>query len=86
MADEQIDPAYKAMMNDLAKDLDMTFNGGLKGPDRTVGFALFIFRIGQNRANYISNCERSEMIAALEETLQRFKSGEISDGKEVKET
>lgn len=39
-----------------------------------LGFALLIFEVNKpGMSNYISNCEREDMIKALEETVARLK-------------
>lgn len=42
-----------------------------------VGFVLITFSIGvaESRPSYISNCDRAEMIAAMEEMLGLLKAG-----------
>lgn len=75
---EPIQSAYRASMNDLARDLDEHFNGPAPAPprvrNRNVGFALFVFEFGKvegGRVNYISNAGREDMIAAVKEWLAR---------------
>ena len=64
-----------AAMQQLAAALDKLLNGDTKGPDRPNGFVLLVFpRAGPEgqRVNYVSNCDRSEMTAALWELATRF--------------
>lgn len=76
MADP-IQPQFHAVMNDLAHGLDEIFNGPkLPGVPRNakVGFVLLSFEFGKaegGRVNYISNGERTDMIAAMREWLAR---------------
>jgi hypothetical protein len=67
-----IQPAYRQMMANLAVELDRILNG--EADPRTVGFCLFVFNLGateNGRVNYISNCDRNEMIVAVKEWLAR---------------
>lgn len=73
MADP-IEAKYREKMSDLAEALDHVFNGDAKGSDRKVGFVLLSFEFGKTeggRVNYISNGERSDMIASMREWLAR---------------
>jgi len=74
LGDAPIEPAYRQMMNDVARGLDKIFNGELKGKDRTVGFCLMVFNFGEGpgRANYISNADRADVVTLLKEQLARF--------------
>lgn len=76
LGDAPIEPAYHAMMNELANDIDDILNEGLKGEDRKVGFVLLVFNFGDNsgRCNYISNGCREDIVKLLEEQLSRFKN------------
>ena len=78
LGDQPIDPTYIQMMNDLAADLDMVLNTGLKGKDRKTGFILMVFpfHTKDGRANYISNANRADVVRFLEEQLKRFKQQE----------
>ncbi len=74
MSDEHkpIQPDLHAIMNDLAHGLDMIFNPDPK--NRQNGFALLVFPFQpslKNRANYISNALRADMLAALKEFIAR---------------
>ncbi len=72
---DPISAEYLEQMNRVAGSLDRVFNGDAKGPDRKVGFALFVFPFGGpdgQRTNYISNSDRRAMIVALKEVLARF--------------
>lgn len=76
MADP-IQSKHRALMNDLAAELDTRFNGpALPGLPRKskVGFVLLAFEFGKTeggRVNYISNGEREDMISAMREWLAR---------------
>lgn len=42
-----------------------------------LGFALLVFQVEcPGMSNYISNCDRGDMIKAMEETLERWKKGQ----------
>lgn len=58
-------------MNSVANFLSPIFD--------KLGFALFVFEFNKSGiSNYISNADRETMIKALEETLIRFKTREVS--------
>ena len=66
---------YRAQMNAVARVLDETFNGELKGAERQVGFVLLIFPFGEKegRCNYISNgADRADIVKLLREQANRF--------------
>lgn len=61
----------KIKMNSVANFLSKIFD--------KLGFALFIFEFNKSGiSNYISNADRETMTKALEETLLRFKTREVS--------
>lgn len=74
--DDEISPHLRKLMNDLAKQLDTTFNGDATGLDRKNGFMLLVFPFdevsGKGRSNYISNASRADMIVMLKELVRRF--------------
>jgi hypothetical protein len=73
--DAPIEPAYIDMMKGVAKALDETFNEGVKGPARKVGFLLLVFPFGESegRCNYISNgADRKDVVTMLKEQVKRF--------------
>jgi hypothetical protein len=73
IGDAPIEKQYANAMRSLARVLDETFNHGLKGEARKVGFCLMIFKFGEGgRANYISNANRDDVVALLKEQLARF--------------
>lgn len=69
------------MMNRLAGLLDHSVNPNMDAGQRPNGFVLMVFpfnRMGDDgpapgRMNYISNANRDEVIAALEDQVQRLK-------------
>ena len=72
--EQPIQSDFYRLMNSLAPALDDMFNGGAKGTDRKIGFALLVFPFGETeggRVNYISNAERAEMLVAMKEFIAR---------------
>ncbi len=87
MADP-IEAEFHAVMNQIAQVLDQAFNGEAPPPpqawQRKVGFVLLSFETGRTeggRVNYISNCDRAEMIAAMTEWLARAKGQPMTEGR-----
>lgn len=75
LGDGPIEPAYIERMNELAHALDIAFNGGAQGNDRTTGFVLLVFPFGSSdgRCNYISNgADRADVLTLLKEQAKRF--------------
>lgn len=67
----------------IANWLDRAINGDRRGPDRPNGFVLLTFPIGTEdgrRTNYVSNCERSDMLVALKEIVARFEGRAVDHG------
>jgi len=63
----------KQMMQSIAKALDDAINGS-ETPKRN-GFVVLLFPFDQvegARTNYVSNCDRKDMVAALKEVVARF--------------
>lgn len=73
---DPIEEKYRRNMNELARVLDVHFNGPrLPGVPRKVGFILLTAEFGRiedGRVNYISNGDREDMIAMLREYLARL--------------
>lgn len=75
-----IDPRHRANMNALAKAIDAVLNPD--GKPRTLGFVLLSVEFGQidnGRVNYISNGDRSDMIAMMKEFIARVE-GRYAEG------
>ena len=75
LGDGPIEAQYKANMNAIAKALDETFNGALRGKDRPTGFVLLVFPFGDNsgRCNFISNgADRKDIVTLFREMIARF--------------
>jgi len=63
----------KHLMQSLAKGLDDILNGNVL-PKKN-GFVVLVFPFDQvegARTNYVSNCDRRDIIAALKEVTARF--------------
>jgi hypothetical protein len=73
LGDAPIDPKFRAVMNDLAADLDTLFNPG-QDAERMVGFVLLAFPLEgcEGLVNYISNAKRADVVTMLREQLARF--------------
>lgn len=73
-----IEQQFSGMMNVIATVLDETFNGpDCKAEDRKVAFTLLVANFGQidnGRVNYISNGNRSDIIAMMKEITARFEA------------
>lgn len=75
LGDAPIQPEYAEMMKDVARSLDVFFNGALKGNNRITGFVLLVFPFGETegRCNYISNgADRQDISVLLKEQAKRF--------------
>lgn len=53
----------------ISSSLDQTYK-------RHMGFALLIFEFDSDKADYISNSQRNNMVDALRETADRIERGE----------
>jgi hypothetical protein len=75
LGDAPIEPEYIVKMNDLAQFLDRQFNGEARGKDRTTGFVLLVFPVGdrEGRCNFISNgADRKDIVTLFKEMIARF--------------
>jgi hypothetical protein len=75
IGDGPIQEEYVQMMTDIARALDMAFNGNAKRDERETGFVLLVFPFheAEGRCNYISNGGRREdIVAMLKEQIARF--------------
>ena len=67
----------KAIMQGFAKAIDEKLNTG----KNRCGFVVLVFPFDQpegNRTNYVSNCERAEILTALKEITARFEGRVIT--------
>lgn len=72
----------KAMMQAIAQGLDDTLNGA-ELPKKN-GFVVLLFPFDQvegARTNYVSNCDRKDIIAALKEVVARFEGQPHQSGR-----
>lgn len=84
LGDAPIEEKYRTQMNDLARVLDVVFNGSAKGRDRQTGFVLLVFPFGEKkgRCNYISNgADRRDIVVMLKEQIARFEGQPEIKGK-----
>jgi hypothetical protein len=73
---------YRRQMNDLAAFLDVEFNGA--DHPRKVGFGLLTAEFGKidgGRVNYISNGDRTDMLAMMKEFIARAEGRYAEGGK-----
>jgi hypothetical protein len=75
LGDAPIEQKYREQMQAIARVLDETFNGEVKGSARKTGFVLLVFPFGDpgSRCNYISNgADRKDVVALMKEQIKRF--------------
>lgn len=69
--EQALEPALSGLMNDIGKLLHEAI---LRTVGKEYGFALFMFGLAgdeKSRMNYISDCNREDMIAVLKEFIAR---------------
>lgn len=72
MTHEPIQTDHRDMMNAIAKTLDDVFN---PGETRKVAFVVLTAKFGDyegGRVNYISNGDRTDIVAMMKETIARL--------------
>lgn len=75
LGDGPIEDQYRQQMNDIARALDMAFNGQVGGSGRQTGFVLLVFPFAghEGRCNYISNgADRRDIVVLMKEQIKRF--------------
>lgn len=78
LGDGPIQAKYIEQMNELARMLDVYFNGpAKKGADRDTGFVLLVFGFNDagvsSRCNFISNgADRKDIVVLFKEMIARF--------------
>ncbi len=75
LGDAPIEEQHRTQMNEIARSLDMAFNGQAGGPGRAVGFVLLVFPFDghEGRCNYISNgADRRDIVVLMKEQIKRF--------------
>lgn len=82
----QIDPAIlrtlEARAREIGRGLDDALNPTNPATGRRVrkqGFALLLFSFDGPELTWLSNADREDMIRLLEEILQKFKTGQMTD-------
>ena len=72
----------KQFMQALASGIDEILNGN--GLPKKNGFVVLVFPLDQvegSRTNYVSNCDRRDIIAALKEVTARFEGSPHQTGR-----
>ena len=70
-SDDKIEPEHEQQMNALAKVIDDLFNGDQR--PKPYGFLFAVFPMGEGgRFNYISNCDRRDVVTLMKEMIARF--------------
>jgi hypothetical protein len=75
LGDAPIEQQYVDTINAVARAIDETFNGELKGDARKTGFVLMVFPFGDKsgRCNYLSNgANRDDVVVLMKEMIARF--------------
>lgn len=76
LGNQPIEERYRETMIEVARDLDMRFNGQIGGVGRDTGFVLLVFPFGEDsagRCNFISNgADRRDVVALMREMIARF--------------
>jgi hypothetical protein len=71
--DEIVDPAYRAMLTGVARAIDEMLNGKNHENPKQHGFIIAMFALGDtSRFNYMSNCNREDIVTLLKEMTARF--------------
>lgn len=72
----------KHLMQSLAKGIDEILNGNVSSKQN--GFVILVFPFDQvegSRTNYVSNCDRKDIVAALKEVTARFEGSPHQTGR-----
>ncbi|KQY27210.1 hypothetical protein ASD31_03235 [Rhizobium sp. Root482] len=78
------DSHTKDLMQAMAQAIDEAINGRPLPAEKQFGFVLLIFaKDGEagNRTNYVSNCDRRDILAALKEITARFEGQAAQSGR-----
>lgn len=80
---DPIDPKFHQMMNELARELDVRFNGQFCAPaDKKIGFFLALYPFNEEgRFNYISNTDALDVRAMLKNVTARIEGRMSEPGK-----
>lgn len=80
-----IDPAKLRYLESRAREIARSLDGALNqsrkltGAPKQYGFALLLFSFEGEELTWISNAERDDMIRLLEELLERWRRGDMTD-------
>lgn len=83
IGDAPIEDEYRELMNDVARVLDLAFNGEAKGADRQTGFVLLVFPFHshEGRCNYMSNgAARADIVTLFREQIKRLEGAPDQEG------
>lgn len=72
--EQPIEPVLAKLMNDIGLIIGGALKATVKDTGEQYGFALFMFNMkggDSSRMNYISNCDREDMLASLKEFIAR---------------
>lgn len=74
IGDGPVQKEYEDQMRAVALAIDRFFNGDARSGERKAGFVLMVFPIGTDdgRCNYISNCDRADIVTLMREQIRRF--------------
>jgi hypothetical protein len=79
-----VDPAklryLESRAREIARRLDSALNPDIgTGAPKGYGFALLLFSFRGEELTWISNAKREDMIRLMEEMLERWKRGDMTD-------
>jgi hypothetical protein len=72
--EQPIEPVLVKLMNDIGRMIGNAVKETVKSTGEEYGFALLMFGVKgdeSSRMNYISNCDREDMLAAMKEFIAR---------------
>jgi len=77
LGDGPVQPQFVETMKEVARAIDLMFNGTLDKDKKTVGFILMVFPFEDGkgelgRCNYMSNARREDVVIMLKEQIKRF--------------
>ena len=84
LGDKPIEEKHLEGLNNLARYLDVKFNGDAHGKDRKVGFVLLVFNYNDEQkghCNFISNgADRRDVVNLFKEMIARFEGQPEMEG------
>lgn len=83
LGDAPVEARYHEQMTGVVRALDAVFNGDKRGPEKTTGFVLMTFAIGDGpgRCNYMSNgVDRHDIVVLMREMIARFEGMPYKEG------